>query len=100
MDKNAYKELMKQYFSQEGEDALKDWKECILQKKREGKLSLLWGSLLLGRLGMQVRNWMRSQAKCIDEEISKLKDGYEKFEDLTWNVFEEIVKEWEEEGKK
>ena len=43
MDKNVYKELMKQYFSQEGEDALKDWKECILQKKREGKLSLLWG---------------------------------------------------------
>lgn len=100
MDKNAYKELMKQYFSQEGEEVLKDWKEYILQKKREGKLGLLWGSFLLGRLGMQVRNWMRSQAKWIDKEIGKLKDGYEKFEDLTWDVFEEIVKEWEEERKK
>lgn len=49
---------------------------------------------------MQVRNWMRSQVKWIDEEISKLKDGYGKFEDLTWNVFEEIVKEWEEGRKK
>lgn len=46
MDKNAYKELMKQYFSQEGEEALKDWKEYILQKKREGKLGLLWGEFL------------------------------------------------------
>lgn len=99
MDKNAYKELMKQYFSQEGEEALKDWKEYILQKKREGKLGLLWGNFLLGRLGMQVRNWMRSQVKWIDGEIGKLKDGYGKFEDLTWDVFDEIVKEWEIEKK-
>ena len=84
LDRTKYRKLMEEYFSYNGEENLQDWKDFILKHKAEGNLELLWGSALYGRLGSNVRNWMRESAKWIDEEFKNFGDNwYSEFEDYT-----------------
>jgi hypothetical protein len=101
IDRTKYRKLMEEYFSCNGEENLQDWKDFILKYKAEGKLELLWGSVLYGHLGSKVRNWMRESAKWIDEEFKNFGDSwYAEFEDYSWDIFKEIVDYWEATNKK
>lgn len=87
---DKYKSWMTDYFRQETIDG-HDWKTSIIEYKKEGKLSSLWNSMLMGRLGMYVRNWMREQHPEIDEDFP----DYADFEDYSWKIFQDLVNEWE-----
>lgn len=68
-----------------GEDGLRYLKEYY----DKGQLALPWGSVLYGRVGLQVRNYLRNKHTEIDEEIK----NYGNFEDWSWDVINEIMKE-------
>lgn len=87
---DKYKSWMTDYFRQETIDG-HDWKASIIEFKKEGKLSSLWNSMLMGRLGMYVRNWMREQHPEIDQDFP----NYDDFEDYSWKIFQDLVNEWE-----
>lgn len=87
---DKYKSWMEDYFRQETIDG-HDWKASIIEFKKEGKLSSLWNSMLMGRLGMYVRNWMREQHPEIDQDFP----NYADFEDYSWKIFQDLVNEWE-----
>lgn len=95
LERTKYRKLMEEFFSQNGEEELQNWKNFIFEKDNNGKLGLVWGSVLYGRLGAEVRNWMRQQAPWIDEEFKNFGDNwYCEFEDYSWDIFKEIVDYW------
>ena len=45
-----------------------EWISYLMEAKDENKLSSVWNSMLEGRLGMKVRNYMREKHPEIDED--------------------------------
>ena len=90
MSEQEYLDLMEFYFKKDGECEFNEWKSYILKVDEDDKLLLLFGSALFGRLGMQLRNYMRNTRPDIDKEFPE----YDKFEDYSWELFLKIVDKW------
>jgi hypothetical protein len=81
-----YLQWMEEYFSEDDGNNLKA--ELILASDN-GKLSTIWSSIVYGRLGMYVRNYMRNAHPEIDSEFE-----YGKFEDYSWELIQKLVEKW------
>ena len=84
MDREKYKLATIAFLGNEGIQYLKEYQE-------QDKLILAWGSVLYGAIGMQVRNYLRSQYPEIDAEFP----NYGAFEDFSYNLIQEILKDYE-----
>lgn len=83
MDNRKYKQEVIEFLGNEGLEYLKEYYE-------QDKLILPWGSVLYGRVGMQVRNHLRNKFPKIDTEI----ESYGDFEDWSWELINEIMTEY------
>ena len=81
-----YLQWMEEYFSEDDRNNLKA--ELILASDN-GKLLTIWTSIVYGRLGMYVRNYMRNAHPEIDSEFE-----YGKFEDYSWELIQKLVEKW------
>ena len=84
-----YLQWMEEYFCDEGGEIIK---ELVIKESNNGKLSLLWGAVLYGRLGMFVRNYMREQHPEIDEDFP----NYGDFENYSWELIQKLVEKWKQ----
>lgn len=89
MNNELYKDEINAFLGEDGIQYLKEYYD-------EDKLALPWGSVFYGRIGMQVRNYLRSKHPEIDEEMK----DYSDFEDWSWNVINEIMEELEKQTQK
>lgn len=64
-----------------------EWISFLMEAKDNNKLSSVWNSMLEGRLGMYVRNYMREQHPEIDDDIN----NYEDFEDYSWELINKLL---------
>ena len=87
INEEKYLQWMEEYFCDEGGEIIK---ELVIKESNNGKLSLLWGAVLYGRLGMFVRNYMREQHPEIDEGFP----NYGDFEDYSWELIQKLVEKW------
>lgn len=97
LDNNKYLEWFKEYFKQadisnESKDDkyYREWIDYLREKRDKNELIQYWGSVLYGRLGMSVRNFMRKKHPEIDEDF---KNHYDKFEDYTWSLLNKMIDE-------
>ena len=81
-----YLQWMEEYFRQEGGD---DLKRDLIIYSDTGKLLTVWASMVYGRVGMYVRNYMRNAHPEIDSEFE-----YGKFEDYSWELIQKLVEKW------
>lgn len=65
---------------------------CTLSQR---ELTIVWSSVLHGRLGMHVRNYMRGKHKVIDIDFP----NYGDFEDYSWELMLKLVDKWKSEFK-
>ncbi len=94
----TYLKWMNDYFhvaDAEEENNYQLWKDFLIESKNTNKLFSVWNSMIEGRLGMNVRNYMRTEHPEIDEDDRfKNKDGifdYGKVEDYSWELIEKLV---------
>ena len=83
-----YLQWMEEYFAEDDRNNLKA--ELILASDN-GKLLTIWTSVVYGRLGMYVRNYMRNAHPEIDSEFE-----YGKFEDYSWELIQKLVEKWKQ----
>lgn len=83
-----YLQWMEEFFEEDGETC----KEYVIEASNNGKLSLVWGVVLYGRLGMHVRNYMRFAHPEIDEDFP----NYGDFEDYSWELIQKLVEKWKQ----
>ena len=81
-----YLQWMEEYFSEDDRNNLKA--ELIIASDN-GKLLTIWSSIIYGRIGMYVRNYMRNAHPEIDSEFE-----YGKFEDYSWELIQKLVEKW------
>ena len=74
---------IKKFLGKEGLDYLQ-------KSKSEGNFELAWGSMLYGRVGMLVRNYIRANHPDIDKEFK----DYGKFEDYTHDLMIKILENY------
>lgn len=85
IQKEKYLKWMEDFFN--NDNTLK--KELILAKNNN-TLSRLWNMALYGRLGLHVRNYMRSEHPEIDQEFI----NYGDFEDYSWMLINLLIEKW------
>lgn len=83
MNENILIEDIKNFLGKEGLDHLQ-------KSKKEGNFELVWGSMLYGRVGMLVRNYIRAKHPDIDKEFK----NYGKFEDYTYDLMLKILENY------
>ena len=91
MTKKIYKKyeyFVTQYFNNEFDNG-NDLYTLALNFEKEGKLILLWGSALYGRLCTEVHNYIISEVH-LDTIIDDFGD-YGKFEDGIWEIFKNMI---------
>lgn len=93
---------MNDYFhiaDKEDPENYSEWISFLIESKDNDKLFSVWNSMLEGRLGMRVRNYMREQHPEIDEDDRfKNQDGtfdYGKVEDYSWELIQKLLKKIE-----
>ena len=64
-----------------------EWISFLMEAKDNNTLSAVWNSMLEGRLGMYVRNYMREQHPEIDYDIH----NYADFEDYSWELINKLL---------
>ena len=83
MTREEYKTEIIKFLGEDGLNYLKEFYD-------KNKLILPWGMALYGSVGMQVRNYLRSHYPEIDEEFP----DYADFEDFSYDLIQEIMKEY------
>lgn len=98
----TYLKWMNDYFhsaDDKEENNYQIWKDFLIESKNTNTLFSVWNSMIEGRLGMHVRNYMREQHPEIDEDDRfKNEDGifdYGKVEDYSWELIEKLVDKME-----
>lgn len=86
----TYLKWMNDYFhsaDDKEENNYQIWKDFLIESKNTNTLFSVWNSMIEGRLGMHVRNYMREQHLEIDYDIQ----NYGVFEDYSWELIEKLV---------
>lgn len=83
MTREEYKTEIIKFLGEDGLNYLKEFYD-------KDKLILPWGLILYGGVGMQVRNYLRSNHPEIDKEFP----DYADFEDFSYDLIQEIMKEY------
>jgi len=94
LPEEKYLEWMNEFFHEEDKndpENYSEWVSYLLESKSNDKLFLLWESVLHGRLGMRVRNYMREHHPEIDDDVN----GYGEFEDYSWELIQKLLEKIE-----
>lgn len=112
ISEDKYLEWMNDYFHSADEDEennYQHWVDFLVEAKNNKndprKLFMIWNSMLEGRLGMHVRNYMREHHPIIDVDFQLSEDqinwedetflDYGAFEDYSWELIQKLVNKME-----
>lgn len=102
ISEDKYLEWMNDYFhsaDNEEPENYSEWVSFLSESKDNDELFSIWNSMLHGRLGMRVRNFMRENHPEIDEDDRfKNQDGvfdYGKVEDYSWDLIQLLLEKIE-----
>lgn len=91
VNEELYLQWMNEYFhsaDKEDPENYSEWVNYLMNAKDDDTLFKIWNSILSGRLGMQVRNYMRQNHPEIDEDFY---ENYGGFEDYSWELINKLL---------
>lgn len=102
ISEDKYLEWMNSYFhlaDNKNPENYSEWITFLMEAKENNKLFSIWNAMIEGRLGMAVRNHMRTEHPEIDEDDRfKRETGefdYGKVEDYSWELINKLLEKIE-----